>query len=544
MARTIIKEDTYAFDKIYHQLEKMDFSNYVCSPLINGGCGLGKTTALTDDRMYELFKRKLGKEEPQVLVVESRSMVRDQLRIKNVNLNYTFLQFDKASKIDLSRYDIIIVDEAHSLFSDAEFAPRTTEPLTHWLNKSLCFQIYITASDLEFIGCASFYFDNKEWQPTFPDLENLHTRYVVETLYLSVSIKDVTSIINLKSRHFFKENSRGMFFIISAEKAYNLYRTYSELGYRCAFYISQQNKTQLSRRLNEDEVGYFEDEYGSTDGVIITTLKGAYDNMENVRKQLGKETVREALLCGRFPMDVDYLFITSTGQEGLSLNDIKLDFIFIEDCYPLTINQKVFRYRGNIKEVYLHMPQRRIQASMRKSLERAQKLNESSQEYLKGFYEGAKGTKNSQIIWLNPDTQKYEVAKSYIAGLQQKFQDITGIGAALGNDEELFGRIGIPAENRKRIGKEDEDKEILIDFFSDKNGVLLTEQIKGAMVTELIKRGLTNGKQNTDFTFDYVKKKCREYNVCDFIKASANKKDAANNPDIIYRNKYLKIKLL
>ena len=51
-------------------------------------------------------------------------------------------------------------------------------------------------------------------------------------------------------------------------------------------------------------------------------------------------------------------------------------------------------------------------------------------------------------------------------------------------------------------------------------------------------------KQNTDFTFEYVKKKCREYGICDFIKASANKKDVANNPGIIYRNKYLKIKLL
>ena len=58
--RDIIKEENYAFKRIYEQLEKMDFNNFICSPLINGGCGLGKTTALTDDRIYELFARKLS----------------------------------------------------------------------------------------------------------------------------------------------------------------------------------------------------------------------------------------------------------------------------------------------------------------------------------------------------------------------------------------------------------------------------------------------------------------------------------------------------
>lgn len=47
-----------------------------------------------------------------------------------------------------------------------------------------------------------------------------------------------------------------------------------------------------------------------------------------------------------------------------------------------------------------------------------------------------------------------------------------------------------------------------------------------------------------DFTFEYVKKKCREYGVCDFVSHRANKKDSLNNPDIVYRNKYLQIKLL
>ena len=56
--------------------------------------------------------------------------------------------------------------------------------------------------------------------------------------------------------------------------------------------------------------------------------------------------------------------------------------------------------------------------------------------------------------------------------------------------------------------------------------------------------GKNHSEQNTDFTFDYVKKKCREYKICNFLSCRANKKDCLNNPDIIYRNKYLQIKLL
>lgn len=80
----------------------MDFSNFICSPLINGGCGLGKTTALTDPRMYELFRKKLNKNEPQILIIESRSATRDQLRKKNENPNYTFdfiLKYCRENKI-------------------------------------------------------------------------------------------------------------------------------------------------------------------------------------------------------------------------------------------------------------------------------------------------------------------------------------------------------------------------------------------------------------------------------------------------------------
>ena len=215
--RDIIKEDDYAFKRIYEQLEKMDFNNFICSPLINGGCGLGKTTALTDDRIYELFARKLKKAEPQILVIESRSTTRDQLRQKNTNPNYHFFQFQAANNLNFNTYDIIIIDEAHSLFSDAEFAPRATAPLAEWLRKSLCFQIYITASDIEFIEFANKYFFNKEFELTFPNLNEAHVRYTAKEMYLSISTEKISTILKRKTSHFFEENKKGLFFILSAK---------------------------------------------------------------------------------------------------------------------------------------------------------------------------------------------------------------------------------------------------------------------------------------------------------------------------------------
>ena len=410
--RDIVKEKNYAFKRIYEQLEKMDFNNFICSPLINGGCGLGKTTALTDDRVYELFARKLKKAEPQILVIESRSTTRDQLRKKNTNPNYHFFQFQAASNLSFNTYDIIIIDEAHSLFSDAEFAPRATAPLAEWLRKSLCFQIYITASDIEFIEFANKYFFNKEFELTFPNLDEAHVRYTAKEMYLSISTEKISTILKRKTSHFFEENKKGLFFILSAKNVVELYNYYSSLGYRCGFYVSQQNETQIVKReeLNDDDPDFF-DEYGSR--AITIDVLDYYKMLERQRIQMGRETLRDALLSGHFPEDVDYLFMTSTGQEGLSLFDIHLDFIFIEDTFPLTINQKIFRYRGNVDEVFLHLPQRRIEQSLIHTMKQVQELLNASQEYLEGYYKGAGGEKRkglARAIWYDEEEKKYKVA--------------------------------------------------------------------------------------------------------------------------------------
>ena len=545
--RDIVKEENYAFKRIYEQLEKMDFNNFICSPLINGGCGLGKTTALTDDRVYELFARKLKKAEPQILVIESRSTTRDQLRKKNTNPNYHFFQFQAASNLNFNTYDIIIIDEAHSLFSDAEFAPRATAPLAEWLRKSLCFQIYITASDIEFIEFANKYFFNKEFELTFPNLNEAHVRYTAKEMYLSISTEKISTILKRKTSHFFEEKKKGLFFILSAKNVVELYNYYSSLGYRCGFYVSQQNETQIIKReeLNDDDPDFF-DEYGSR--AITIDVLDYYKMLEKQRIQMGHESLRESLLAGRFPEDVDYLFMTSTGQEGLSLFDIHLDFIFIEDTFPLTINQKIFRYRGNVDEVFLHLPQRRIEQSLIHTMKQVQELLNASQEYLEGYYKGAGGEKRkglARAIWYDEEEKKYKVAENYIAFLLTKSQTFRALKENKENEEWLRANYGQYADRFYLVdAKEDRRKDILTEFFKDKDGVLLTAQMKEEWTSELKELGLSNKKGEKNFTFDYIKKLCKELDICEFKRKVAGKKDCKNNSILIYKKEYLQIKLL
>ena len=544
--RDIIKEESYAFKRIYEQLEKMDFNNFICSPLINGGCGLGKTTALTDDRIYELFARKLKKAEPQILVIESRSTTRDQLRQKNTNPNYHFFQFQAASNLSFNTYDIIIIDEAHSLFSDAEFAPRATAPLAEWLRKSLCFQIYITASDIEFIEFANKYFFNKEFELTFPNLDEAHVRYTAKEMYLSISTEKISTILKRKTPHFFEEKKKGLFFILSAKNVVELYNYYSALGYKCGFYVSQQNETQIVKReeLNDDDPDFF-DEYGSR--AITIDVLDYYKMLERQRMQMGRETLRDALLGGHFPEDVDYLFMTSTGQEGLSLFDIHLDFIFIEDTFPLTINQKIFRYRGNVDEVFLHLPQRRIEQSLIHTMKQVQELMNASQEYLEGYYKGAGGEKRkglARAIWYDEEEKKYKVAENYIAFLLTKSQTFRALKENKENEEWLRANYGQYADRFYLVdAKEDRRKDILTEFFKDKDGVLLTERLKEEWLEELKELGLSDKADRKGYTFDFIIKYCRENNICEFRKTNANKKDCQANQEIEYRKKYLRVKM-
>ena len=92
--------------------------------------------------------------------------------------------------------------------------------------------------------------------------------------------------------------------------------------------------------------------------------------------------------------------------------------------------------------------------------------------------------------------------------------------------------------------KEDEKRDILINFFKDKDGVLVTDILKEKWVEELRGKGLRNKKEEKDFTFQYVMKIAKELNICTFTRTTASKKDCKNNSDVKYRKVYYKVNFI
>ena len=172
----------------------------------------------------------------------------------------------------------------------------------------------------------------------------------------------------------------------------------------------------------------------------------------------------------------------------------------------------------------------------------------ASQEFLEGYYKGAGGEKRkglARAIWFDEEEKKYKVAENYIAFLLTKSQTFRALKENKENEEWLRANYGQYADRFYLVdAKEDRRKDILTEFFKDKDGVLLTEQLKEEWLAELKEMGLSDKADRKGYTFDFIIKYCRENNICEFKKVKANKKDCEKNNNLIYRKTYLKIVLL
>ena len=65
--------------------------------------------------------------------------------------------------------------------------------------------------------------------------------------------------------------------------------------------------------------------------------------------------------------------------------------------------------------------------------------------------------------------------------------------------------------------------------------------MKEQFVRELKEKGLTDEKQSKNFSFEMVIQLCDKYNLYNFKKIKATKKDIKKNPKLLYRKTYLKI---
>lgn len=70
----------------------------------------------------------------------------------------------------------------------------------------------------------------------------------------------------------------------------------------------------------------------------------------------------------------------------------------------------------------------------------------------------------------------------------------------------------------------------------------IRQEDKDRITEEVKEKGLRNGRQEKDFTWQYVRKYCIKEKICNFQKGSAGKKWCAKYPEFEYRKKYTQVK--
>lgn len=493
-------------------LQEINFSNRDQSLLINGGPGLGKSHAVISDWFYQMICQKLDKPQARILILESRAATKEQLRQENTNLNigiyhYSAFNYDEYFN---KEWDLVILDEAHSFFTDSAFANKTSE-LFDWLCYSRTIPItFITANDVELIQMLEQSPFKGDIVSVFPNYEEEHLRHVAEVMAISLTTKKIQKVIKEREKDFFQKRKRGLFFIKSAVIAAELNDFFNSKGYRCGFYISQYNK---SLSIQEVECDDEDDEENLNDYVSMKReidVRQELDFIEKARAQNGKETIYDSLIYkGKIPEDIDFLFITDVAQEGLSLSaENNLDFIFIEDTYPLTIKQKMFRYRENAPFIFLCLSQKRIEQLLRKEMKILLDLKQASQETLRGYAMGTGLTeKNSQKkkerIWYNPRTEQWEVRENYLSLAISKariYEEVRNIIQS-GRLDDLKEIYGAGAKMVYIDTPECRFESQLVDW----DGKYLGEEERNQL-TELAKScGISNNKNEYDYTWRWLK---------------------------------------
>ena len=341
----------FAVDDIIRLVRETDLSNINTFLVLNGGTGVGKTTAIMNNVLEEL-DHKFGHLQT-MLVVESRSITVEQLRHKygeaDVCQRLGFANMIRKGAID---YDWVVIDECHGLFSEASFAEDTTI-IGDWIKNSRRNQhiIFITANDEYFEELSKqFFSDDSTFIYLFPDF----TKYVSNTYVKEIQfVKTRNTTATLEYFLAQQENRRGIIFLKSASKVKDWYFKLLDRKKGVAMLVSRANQTSLSLDVNQAHSAAKNLMLELSDGHSGLTLADLQDMADKQRIADGKESLFEALRNEHLPEDISILIVTDTLQEGMSLTFPKIDYMIIDGYGEVEIRQKVGRFRGNLDQLYI-----------------------------------------------------------------------------------------------------------------------------------------------------------------------------------------------
>ena len=341
----------FAVEDIIQLVRKTDLSDLNTFLVLNGGTGVGKTTAIMNNVLQELDHKFNHLQ--TMLVVESRSITVEQLRHKygeaDVCQRLGFANMIKKGNID---YDWVVIDECHGLFSEASFAEDTTI-IGDWIRngRKNTHIIFITANDEYFEELSKqFFSEDSSFIYLFPDF----TKYVSNTYVKEIQFIK-TKNTNSTLEYFLgqQEGKRGIVFLKSASKVKDWYFRLLDEKKGVAMLVSRANQTALSLDINQAHSAAKNLMLELSDGASGLTLADLQDMADKQRVADGKESLFEALRNEHLPDDISILIVTDTLQEGMSLTFPKIDYMIIDGYGEVEIRQKVGRFRGNLDQLYI-----------------------------------------------------------------------------------------------------------------------------------------------------------------------------------------------
>ena len=494
----------FAVEDIIQLVRKTDLSDLNTFLVLNGGTGVGKTTAIMNNVLQEL-DHKFGHLQT-MLVVESRSITVDQLRHKygeaDVCQRLGFANMIRRGPID---YDWVVIDECHGLFSEASFAEDTTI-IGDWIKngRENTHIIFITANDEYFEELSTqFFSEESNFIYLFPDF----TKYVSNTYVKEIQfVKTRNTALTLEYFLAQQEGRRGIVFLKSASKVKDWYFKLLDQKKGVAMLVSRANQTALSLDINQAQAAARNFLLDVSNGSSGLTLADLQDMADKQRIADGKESLFDALRAEHLPDDISILIVTDTLQEGMSLTFPKIDYMIIDGYGEVEIRQKVGRFRGNLDQLYIIFNPNnarrdfQIQSDMFAHFRKLQA--EGDQVELAKQYGLLKGAQ-FKIHYINErrrtdGTKSYEVNEQAYLHLLKDHKDYLHL---MGNTEEavreMYSYLGAVPKlidpNDIRISNQ---KELVLEIAERWRGIPLKGPAQEALLQDFKAMGITDKQRH------------------------------------------------
>lgn len=354
--RKLERRDTFAREDILRLIEDNDLTDYNTFLVLNGGTGVGKTSAIMSEVRNKL-EEKFNKYQ-SMLVVESRSATVAQLNENYLDEIECFQGVDVCQRLGFMHmlehnninYDWIVIDECHGLFSEASFA-EDAEYIASWIRsrRKNIHIIFITANDEYFEELSRQYFPgNFNFIYLFPDFTKYVSHTYVKEIQFIKTNKVETTISSFEQKF---HTQKGIIFLKRASDVKDWFFKMLASGIRVGMIVSQANETSATLTTVQQKVAQdaaINISNGQT-GLTMADLCQLYDT---VRESQGKEGIRTAITKERLPDDIDVLLATDTIQEGISIKS-QINYIVIEGFTEVEVRQKLGRFRGNLDLLYI-----------------------------------------------------------------------------------------------------------------------------------------------------------------------------------------------